>query len=298
MKLRLPYLIPLFLTIFLVQNARAQTGMVRQAVQALQEGDLDGARLKIDSAAVHPESKGQHTTWYYRGFVYKELYNQREKSNYYSSARKESITSFKAFLDMEEIPEDLAKSAGKSLMYLATTHFNDAATNLNPENYQVAEENYQAYKTTVQVVQPDADFNARDIQFYLVLGSVFTKIYEADRKENRAYYNKIEEAFQKVLDIDSLNLSANYNLGIHYYNEAVNIIKTLDYGTDIITLEQIQDECVELFRQSLPYMKIAYELNPKRKETLIGLAGIYFSLNEMEKSEAVQNELKLLEEKE
>ena len=45
-------------------------------------------------------------------------------------------------------------------------------------------------------------------------------------------------------------------------------------------------------------MQRAYELDPKRKETVLGLAGIYFSLNEMEKSQQLQEELELLKETE
>ncbi|MCB0803891.1 MAG: hypothetical protein KDB74_12400, partial [Flavobacteriales bacterium] len=57
----------------------------------------------------------------------------------------------------------------------------------------------------------------------------------------------------------------------------------------------IQDEIIVLFRKSLPYMKKAYDLNPTRKETLIGLQGIYFSLNDMPKSELFKKELEMLE---
>ena len=38
-------------------------------------------------------------------------------------------------------------------------------------------------------------------------------------------------------------------------------------------------------------MEKAYQLNPKRKETLIGLSGIYFSLNEEEKSKEIKQKI-------
>jgi hypothetical protein len=83
-------------------------------------------------------------------------------------------------------------------------------------------------------------------------------------------------------------------MGILYYNSAVNIIKSMDNEVDLITLDLIQNETVELFRYALPYMQKAFVLNPKRVETLTGLAGIYFSLNEFEKSEEINKQLENL----
>ncbi len=277
--------------------ASAQSDKVREAVEAYQAGMLDKAKQLIDEASEDPESSGDGSTWYYRGFIYKDVYNQLEKANPESPARLEAIRSYKMYLELDETKE-LESSNNKGLMYLASTLYNDAATHLNPESYQLAIDNYERYKTTMRVVQPDMDFRARDIQFYLVLGSVYTQVYEADREGNKAFFNETKAAYESVLGYDANNLSANYNLGILYYNEAVNIIKNLPYDTDIITLELIQDECVELFKQSLPYMQRAYDLDNTRKETVLGLAGIYFSLNEMEKSQELQKELELLKENE
>ena len=102
---------------------------------------------------------------------------------------------------------------------------------------------------------------------------------------------KIEALYLEVLAMDSNNVSANYNLGILYYNQAVAIIEHMDYDMALVKLYEIQEECINLFLKSLPYMRKAYELNPTRKETLIGLSGIYFSLNEIEMSEQYKQEL-------
>ena len=64
---------------------------------------------------------------------------------------------------------------------------------------------------------------------------------------------------------------------------------------DILKLNEIQDYCIEIFLKGLPYMKKSYDLNYKRKETLIGLSNIYYGLNDIEKSEQYKKELEELE---
>ena len=60
-------------------------------------------------------------------------------------------------------------------------------------------------------------------------------------------------------------------------------------------LAEKEDICVDLFLQALPYVKAAYEIDPTRKETLIGLTGIYWSLNDIEKFQFYQDKLKAIE---
>ena len=274
----------------------AQQTMVRQALKALQAEDLETAKGNIDSAAVHEETKDSSSTWYYRGFIYKKVYNNTEKSNRNSSARGISVESFKIFLELDKKSE-LFETAYKSVKYLASTYYNDAANALtdNPEGYELAIINFGKHKQTMLLIEPNHDFRSLEKQFYLVLGQVYNQLYEGDREKNISFYEKTEDAYKLVLGVDSNNLSANYNLAILYYNEGVNIIKNLDYDLDLITLTLIQDEVVVLFQRALPYAERAYLLNPCRKETLIMLSGIYFSLNEMEKSQQIQMELEGIE---
>ena len=80
-------------------------------------------------------------------------------------------------------------------------------------------------------------------------------------------------------------------MGILYYNQAVNLINQSDYDLDIVALNDVQDNSIKLFKESLPFMEKAYSLDPNRRETLLGLSGIYFSLNEKEKSDMFKQKL-------
>jgi len=285
----------LLLFIAACHKTSAQQDMVRQALKALQAEDLETAKGNIDAAAVHEETKDSSSTWYYRGFIYKKVYNT-EKSNKSSIARDISVESFQTFFEIDKKSE-LYETAYKSVKYLASTYYNDAANALtdNPEGYERAIINFEKHKETMLLIEPNHDFRSLEMQFYLVLGQVYNQLYEQDREKNILFYEKTEDAYKLVLGLDSNNLSANYNLAILYYNEGVNIIKNLDYDLDLITLTLIQDEVVVLFQRALPYAERAYLLNPCRKETLIMLSGIYFSLNEMEKSQQIQTELEGIE---
>jgi hypothetical protein len=277
-----------------VGHVSAQQEAIREALKALQTEDLEGAKANIDSASVHPETKDSSSTWYYKGFIYKKIYNNQKKSDKESKSRDISVESFKKFFELDKKSE-LFETAYKSTKYLASTYYNDAATSLNPKGYEMAMRNFEKHKETMLLIEPDYDFGSLETQFYLVLGQVYNQMYEQDREVNKPFYQKTQDAYLIVLGVDSNNLSANYNLAILYYNEGVNIIKNLDYDLDLITLEIIQDEVVNLFQNSLPYAEKAYFLNHCRKETLIMLSGIYFSLNEMEKSELIQKELEGIE---
>ena len=123
------------------------------------------------------------------------------------------------------------------------------------------------------------------------MASQLTKVLESDRKANEKLIPRIESTYKRVLELNPDDYTANYNLGLHYYNQAVHIIREMEYDLDIVALNDIEDKTIGLFKLALPYMEKAYKLLPNRKETLIGLQGIYFSLNEFDKS----NQIKLNE---
>jgi len=204
------------------------------------------------------------------------------------------LESYEKFFNFN-LKNDLYEQAVAGYNYLCSTLYNDAATALNNKKNDAAIEIFENYKKYVKAIDPNYDFKPKEIEFNMVLGQNYNEQFDADPEKFKALFNKIKDIYLYVLDLDSNHWGANYNLGILYYNKAVDKIDNLDYETDLITLDLIEDECAELFRQALPYMQKAYKLNSKRRDVLSGLAGIYFSLNELDKSQEIKKELELLD---
>ena len=129
----------------------------------------------------------------------------------------------------------------------------------------------------------------RNISFYLAVGSKLTELHNADESGGDTYFLQAVAQFERVLRYDDRNLKANYNLGVLYYNKAVNMIAKVDYDNiDIIAIGELEDNSIEVFRIALPYLEKAHEIDPNDINTLEGLAGIYFSLREFEKSDELK----------
>ena len=282
-----------FVLAFLSVHAFGQRININKALRYFQQEKLDSAKIFIDEASQHPETSSFSETWYYKGFVYKEIYNKNKGRNDESDTRDVAINSFFKHLELDTTGR-FQQSAEKSIKYLATTIYNDAVVQLNTVDYGKAIANFEKYKGIMEQIEPSTNLLEIELQFNSVLAGVYNQIYEEDNEKNHNFLDKCAETYQRVISLDPNNISANYNLGILYYNEAVNIIKNLDYDLDIITLELVQDDIVVLFKKALPYMEKAYQLNPKKEDTLTGLSGIYFSLNEFEKQERIEKELELL----
>ncbi|MDQ3192857.1 MAG: hypothetical protein M3Q58_14780 [Bacteroidota bacterium] len=284
----------LFVLIAFNLSAYAQSNKIAIALDHFQSGNFSDAKTAIDGAAKDVSFSSDSYTWYVRGFIYKEIYKANQKNNPLSELREESLNSFKKSISLDKENEHKEDNE-QNLKYLATTYFNDVVQTLNPKDYQIALKNFASFKEIQIMLNQQATLKSMEIEFKLALASVYTGIYESDRQANSAYFKKVENLYAEILKIDSENVSANYNLGILYYNKAVNIINDLDFDTDIFAFMEIQETTVGIFKQSLPYMEKAYKLDPRKKETLKGLEGIYFSLHEIDKSNEIKAQLEKLD---
>lgn len=266
------------------------------AFKMLQRGSLDSAKAVIDKAAVDTVTGKQAQTWYLRGFIYKEIYKSRESDNVKSPARVEAVNSMKKSLELDTSKANRDANI-PTLKYFASKYYNDAVTTMDTSQYKMAIESYEKYKGLMTIVDPTMSFIQPDITFYLALASQYRKIFEADRIKNAPYLELAKATYLKVLGMDPNNISANYNMGTLYYNQAVNLINQADYDIDIVTLSDIQDNSIALFKQSLPFMEKAYTLDPNNVSTLEGLSGIYFSLNEFEKHNQYREKLEEIKNK-
>ena len=289
----------LLLSVLIATSVIAQTGKVLDARNSVATGDLDKAKVLIDEAGTDSQFANDPHFYYWKGYIYKEHYKNKDKGkNPTSELRKESLSAYKKLMEYKnEISQDTLNSAIKSLGYLGSTYWNDAVLNADTTNYEIAIENYESFREVSMLVDPSNDLTGKDIKFYMKIATIYVELYEkrANTPAGDEYFDKAKKQYQKIIEMDKNNLTANYNLGIHFYNKAVNIIKNLDVGTSLEDLAKQEDICVDLFLQALPYVKTAYELDPTRRETLIGLTGIYWSLNDLEKYEEYQEKLKALD---
>ncbi len=281
--------------LLLAVASNAQQTKVTAAYTFLQQSKLDSAKWCIDAAVLHPETQVDGQAWYVRGFVYKTIYNQNEKGNKQSTSRIEALISFKKSIAFDTTQENVRENI-KNIKYLATTLYNDAAASLDTIDYKIAVKNFDTFREYYLLVDPSKEnFKQKEIDFANAIATVYTRIYEGDRKGKADFLNLAKGSYNKALMLDPNNINANYNMGILYYNQAVNLINQSDYDLDIVALNDVQDNSINLFKASLPFMEKAYSLDPNKKETLLGLSGIYFSLNEKEKSNEFKQKLEQIE---
>ena len=139
----------------------------------LQRNELDSAKKYIDLAVVDSNLTAQANTWYYKGFIYKELYKKSEKENPTSPHRETSIKAFKKMLFMKN-NDPYIESTLNFLKYLASTLYNDAAKMLTPEHYETAINNYNLYSRIIQLTDKDINIEEKDVEFKLALASMLS----------------------------------------------------------------------------------------------------------------------------
>jgi hypothetical protein len=384
----------LYILSFLILASRvvnAQQNLLTQAINEYKNGDLAKARNLIEEVSKHSSTSSEAKTWYYKGLINKDWYKSKEASNTGSEAR---ITAINAYIKCISLDKGVYNDdCNKAIKYLSSSMYNDAAKEMNAENYKAAFVNFENYLDISSKTGPGntdtlAIFHAgysaymdknyskaivylskandlkygdpllyyflgksywstsenamaentflKGIQIYpankklshvlinfyqetgkdtelenllskevqkdqgnleykLLLGATYERLILSDTIRKKDHNQKARKIYSELLKDQPDNFKVNYNLALLYYNEAVDRINKLDYDTDMIALDDIQQECKDLFKQALPYMEKAYSLSPKNKETLKGLQGIYFSLHDIESSNKIKAELEALE---
>ncbi len=278
--------------LFTAVALNAQEAAVQSAIGFIEADRLDSAKVYIERAVVHPETKESPEAWYLRGYIYKSIYGKKEKGNKKSPARLEALSSVRKSILFDKNKEFTNDNVALMQSLINSMH-NDAGECLDPLEYETAIEIFRKSQEYFKIINPSAEaYQAREIEFALALGSVYNTIIETSKDSLIIvkYSANAKSLYLKVLSLDKNNIFANYNLGILYYNEAVKLIKSSEY-VDITEINKLQDESIALFKLSLPFMDKALELDPKREATLQGLSGIWFSLNDLTKYNYYQKRL-------
>jgi len=269
---------------FVINVASAQDALpiTESAVKAFQEGNIDQAKDRIHSALANETEKNHPYTWCVKGFVYKEIYKNTAQKDRKSPNREIAVEAImkSMALDTKKAYFDLND---KALRFLATSIYNDvvlSTRSLNEYTLEEPEQFYERYKEIMLFLEPNVNFNQQDLELFRVMAEAHHRIYLKDPEKNNIYFERCAEYYNKALNLNAQDTLSNYNLAILYYNKGIYKIKKIDHSTEIFELIMIQDECVELFKKSLPYMLKAHELDPFRMEPLKGLRAIYKSLSD------------------
>lgn len=261
----------------------AQGDPLVDALRRYQDGDLAGARKLIDQAVKDPELASDPQAWLLRGFVYKDAFKEEKPGASADELRDEGLGSLITCMELDK-ENTYRDNAMQAYDFLARTFFNDAAKALNDLDDVRATDLYGRYKQAVQRLDPALDLRMRDVEFYNALGTVHTKRFNQERSRVDRFDQAVA-AYKAVLGLDPENYGANYNLATLYYNRGVYNIQRITSDDDIPTIQQVQDVSKEFFLQALPYMLKAHQMDPERRETLLGLEGIYYSLQDPDRSD-------------
>lgn len=274
---------------------RAQTDMYyNAALHFLQVAEVDSAKAQVDLLLKQPDAQTDPDNWYLYGVVYKEMYKKYEAKNVNSPYRVASYTAFKKSVSMDTVAAR-KKITRDNIRFLAGKFYNDAVLTLDTTQYSTSISCYQQYREAALIADPGAvDTAKKDAEFDLALASTYNAIYNNNKKKNAKFFDLTRDTYMKVLTSDANNYTANYNLGLLYWNKGVDLMYEIDFDDSLNSIFQTQDNSVDLFKQSLPFAEKAYVIEPKREETLIVLSGIYYSLNEFDKSKAYQQMLEEL----
>jgi tetratricopeptide (TPR) repeat protein len=263
-----------------------------QAYGFYQDKNYDSAMFYIDKAVISNE-KNNSKTWQLRGVIYR---NMDAKGSL--KFREIAISSFVMARELDSL-DKYSKEIGNYLYNINIRYYNDAVEYLQEGLLEESESSYLKYKKNFnEILLKEHDFTDQDIEYYCVLGGAwFKKNTQVDAAEKLMIYSSSIVAFKKALVLDSLNYSANYGIGISYYNQGADLITNLNpFESNLDEIDEIQNKSITMFKMGEPYLKRAFKINPNEKEVVEGLTGIYYSLNEDEEYNYFKNLLDKMEE--
>lgn len=273
--------------------------LTQQAIQRYQDGDLMAARSAILESLQDPKNQSDVYTWYVKGFVFKEIYKDIDKESPTSENREVATEAILKSLDLASSGRQAEhlENIHRALQYLAISYYNDAVIatrSLSEATMALPERYYTRYKALNAKLEPNKDYNAQDAEFYKNMARGCRQIFDRAPESNLVYFEKSNDYYRQALELIPDDFQANYNIAVNYYNHGVHKIRKIDHTTEIFELIRIQDECIALFKQALPYMRNAHRLQPEHRKTLGGLMAIYRSLSDNLQAQSYQEQLETL----
>jgi len=120
--------------------------------------------------------------------------------------------------------------------------------------------------------------------FYFARGSLYDKISQPD---------SAIIAYKKAIELKPDYFDAYYNLGAIYYNQGVKQVETANSipSNQPDKYEVEKNKADDYFKQAIPYMEKASEVNPEDTYSLESLKTLYYRLKMMDKFDEVNKKL-------
>lgn len=282
--------------IFLASGLFGQEATLNRAQQLFRAQKYEQAALAVDSAIKHPQTTRDFISWTTRAYIYYYIYVKTDKVKLISPLRDTVLISIRKSIALNPDSEYVANNR-RILNNLSAHYFNIAKyllqDSVDADRSLMA---YQRYKELAKLADATANPDSRDIEYYLAVGSVYSEIYNKDNNNNKAQ-QIAKVALMKVLDMHPDNVNANMNMGLLYFNQAVNIVKSMDGEIPIEKIDELQENVVKLARQSEQFMLRVYTTEPKNRKANTALYYIYRMLYQLQKSDEFKKRAEDLGEK-
>ena len=118
--------------------------------------------------------------------------------------------------------------------------------------------------------------------FHYAEGTLYERLEEPE---------KAVEAYEAALQINPDLFEANFNLGVFYYNKAVNMIEEAQEITDNIEYAEAVNDAGDVMAESLPYLEKAHEINPDDTDVMETLRIVYYRLGQEEELREMYDKL-------
>ncbi len=272
----------------------AQEDKLVRAQQLLRNKETEAAIKAIDSVIVHPQTRLDFISWTTRAYIYFDFYKRSGEKALLNSRLRDTIVS--SLLASNKLkPDSHYLVQNKNLLSnLSVNYFNLSKKLLEDSvNEQRSLIAYNRFKELNRVVNPNVDLSSYDIAYNVALGSIFSDRFIKDNSDIKSQ-EIAKVALLKVLEVQPENPTANINMGLMFYNHAVFLSKSLDYGADFSQIDIVQENMVKLAKQSEQFILKVYSNDNKNTKAIQALFYIYRMLNEIPKSDDFKKKGELL----
>lgn len=260
------------------------------AIKAYQNNDFEKAVDLMDSAIKEcPDENNTAVNWYNLSLFYKAIYKNEP-----SIELREIILKTTLKAKELDVANELLDNINSSIRNIAIQYKNDAILLLNDtlSNFNEVVSNLNNYKKLNSMTDSTKTYTAEDIQFYTVMAQKSTAKYNNSKTANTNYLDSAVFYYQKVLQLDENSGSTYEQLGILFFNQAVDIVNNMDEEASLEEVMSTDVKKAELALKSIPYFKKALEITPANSNLIYSLAGCYELLSLKEEHHHYLNLLK------